>query len=110
MVILKGGGREGEGRGRRRKGREGKGRRGEWEGEMSTLKGGAREGEGMEIGGGREREGKGKERVVEVVKMLEGSLLFFYVPLVYILHLLESCRFSKRICFPGQFRIQRDSM
>jgi hypothetical protein len=33
-----------------------------------------------------------------------------YVPLAYILHLLESCRFSKRICFPGQFRIQRDSM
>ncbi len=24
----------------------------------------------------------------------------FYVPLAYILHLLESCRFSKRICFP----------
>ncbi len=27
----------------------------------------------------------------------------FYVPLAYILHLLDSCRFSKRICFPGRF-------
>ncbi len=31
------------------------------------------------------------------------GLCTFYVPLAYILHLLESCRFSKRICFPGQF-------
>ncbi len=39
-------------------------------------------------------------------KALEASrdrLLDFYVPLAYILHLLESCRFSKRLCFPGQF-------
>ncbi len=27
----------------------------------------------------------------------------FYVPQAYILHLLETCRFSKRICFPGRF-------
>jgi hypothetical protein len=36
--------------------------------------------------------------------------IIFYVPLAYILHLLESCRFSKCICFPRQFLIQRDSM
>jgi hypothetical protein len=44
---------------------------------------------------------------------LESSQIFytkFYVPQAYILHLLESCRFSKSICFPGRFRIQRDSM
>jgi septal ring factor EnvC (AmiA/AmiB activator) len=29
--------------------------------------------------------------------------MYFYVPQAYILHLLESCRFSKRICFPGRF-------
>jgi hypothetical protein len=28
---------------------------------------------------------------------------YFYVPQAYILHLLESCRFSKRICFPRRF-------
>jgi hypothetical protein len=37
-------------------------------------------------------------------------LYVFYVPLAYILHLLDSCKFSKHICFPGQFWIQRDSM
>jgi hypothetical protein len=26
---------------------------------------------------------------------------WFYVPLAYILHLLDSCRFSKRICLLG---------
>ncbi len=31
------------------------------------------------------------------------SSMSFYVPLAYILHLLESCGFSKRICFPGRF-------
>ncbi len=39
-----------------------------------------------------------------------GLFEYLYVPQAYILHLLESCRFSKRICFPGRFRIQRDSM
>jgi hypothetical protein len=34
----------------------------------------------------------------------------YYVPLAYILHLLDSYIFSKRICFHGKFGIQRDSM
>jgi hypothetical protein len=58
------------------------------------------QGKGKEQGKGQGK-GQGKREIERKYESTGDFIL--YVPQAYILHLLESCRFSKCICFPGRF-------